>query len=57
MKGNIIDEIKKYINNHYHEDISLKLIADLFHYNSAYLGKTLSNKQESFLMFIYIELE
>lgn len=39
-KGNIIDEIKNYVNNYYHEDINLKLIADLFHYNSAYLGKT-----------------
>lgn len=48
MKGNIIDEIKKYINNHYHEDISLKLIADLFHYNSAYLGKTFKQQTGEF---------
>lgn len=38
-KGNIVDKVKEYINYYYHEDISLKLVADLFHYNSAYLGK------------------
>ena len=47
-KGNIIDEIKKYVNNYYHEDISLKLIADLFHYNSAYLGKTFKQQTGEF---------
>ena len=40
FKENIIDQIKNYVNNYYYEDISLKLVADLFHYNSAYLGKT-----------------
>lgn len=38
-KGNIIDKVKTYIDHYYPEDISLKLVADLFHYNSAYLGK------------------
>lgn len=38
-KGNIVEQVKKYINRYYHEDITLKLVADLFHYNSAYLGK------------------
>jgi len=48
IKGNIIDEIKNYVNNYYHEDISLKLIADLFHYNSAYLGKTFKQQTGEF---------
>lgn len=47
-KGNIIDEVKNYVNNYYHEDISLKLIADLFHYNSAYLGKVFKKQTGEF---------
>ncbi len=38
-KGNIVEQVKKYIERYYNEDITLKLVADLFHYNSAYLGK------------------
>ncbi|MCJ7842073.1 response regulator [Lederbergia sp. NSJ-179] len=38
-KGHIVDKVKEYVNFYYNEDISLKYVADLFHYNSAYLGK------------------
>ncbi|KRG11947.1 hypothetical protein ACA29_12535 [Lederbergia galactosidilytica] len=38
-KGNIVDKVKEYVHFYYSEDISLKYVADLFHYNSAYLGK------------------
>lgn len=48
IKGNIINEIKNYVNNYYHEDISLKLVADIFHYNSAYLGKTFKQQTGEF---------
>lgn len=47
-KGNIIDKIKNYVNNYYYEDISLKLVADLFHYNSAYLGKAFKQQTGEF---------
>lgn len=38
-KGHIVDKVKEYIHFYYSEDINLKYVADLFHYNSAYLGK------------------
>lgn len=38
-KGNIVDKVIDYVNHYYHEDINLKFVADLFHYNNAYLGK------------------
>src|SRR5699024_7242437 len=38
-KVNIVEQVKKYINLYYYEDITMKLVAELFHYNSAYLGK------------------
>lgn len=37
---NMIEKIEAYINQYYYEeDLSLKVLADLFNYNSAYLGK------------------
>ena len=38
-KGNIVEQVKKYIDRYYYKDITLKSVADLFHYNRAYLGK------------------
>ncbi|GIN72591.1 DNA-binding response regulator [Bacillus sp. J14TS2] len=38
-KGHIVDKVKEYIHIYFNEDISLKYVANLFHYNSAYLGK------------------
>lgn len=38
-KGNIVAQVTKYIERYYHEDITLKRVAELFHYNNAYLGK------------------
>ncbi|MFC4388790.1 response regulator [Gracilibacillus marinus] len=36
---NSIEQITKYINQYYFKDLSLKVIAELFNYNSSYLGK------------------
>ncbi|MDL4841897.1 response regulator [Aquibacillus rhizosphaerae] len=37
---NTIDKIKDYVNQYYYEeDLNLKVLADLFNYNSSYLGK------------------
>lgn len=38
-KGNIVDKITDYVHHYYYENVRLKDLADLFHYNSAYLGK------------------
>ncbi|HHW47727.1 MAG TPA: response regulator transcription factor [Clostridiaceae bacterium] len=35
----IIERVKKYIDEHYHEDISLKAISKVFYMNPAYLGQ------------------
>lgn len=35
----IVEEMMQYTRKYYHEDLSLKRIADYFNYNSAYLGK------------------
>lgn len=39
----IIDQIKKYIDEHYFEDISLRSIASVFYLNTAYLGQLFKN--------------
>jgi len=37
--SNIIERVKRYIDEHYHEDISLKVISKVFYMNPAYLGQ------------------
>lgn len=39
----LIDQIKKHIDDHYSEDISLKTIAAVFYLNTAYLGQLIKN--------------
>jgi len=39
VKGTIVDKVMDYVDRYYNEEISLKMIADLFYYNNAYLGK------------------
>ncbi|WP_067842194.1 response regulator transcription factor [Amphibacillus sediminis] len=36
---NNIDKITRYIEHYYYRDLTLKVLADLFNYNSSYLGK------------------
>ncbi|MBM7541597.1 response regulator transcription factor [Amphibacillus cookii] len=36
---NNIEKITNYVDQYYHQDLSLKVLADLFNYNSSYLGK------------------
>lgn len=38
-----IKRIVKYIENNYYTDLKLELLADIFNYNSAYLGKVFKN--------------
>lgn len=38
-KGNIVDKVVTYVDHYYFKNLSLKFVADLFHYNNAYLGK------------------
>lgn len=38
-ENDIVAKIKRYIYENYKEDLSLKLFADEFHYNPAYLGR------------------
>jgi two-component system response regulator YesN len=40
---NLIDKILDYINRNYNSDIKLESIAEIFNYNSAYLGKLFKN--------------
>jgi len=39
VKGTIVDKVMNYVDRYYDEEVSLKMIADLFYYNNAYLGK------------------
>src|SRR5690625_2890723 len=39
VKGTIVDKVTDYVDRYYYKEISLKMIADLFYYNNAYLGK------------------
>lgn len=36
---NTVQKIMDYVDKYYYEDLNLKLLADLFNYNSSYLGK------------------
>ena len=36
---NIIQRVLTYMERHYHEDLNVQAVADIFNYNSAYLGK------------------
>lgn len=40
---NVISHVIRYINNNYHEDLSLKFIAGVFYMNPVYLGRLFKN--------------
>ncbi len=40
----IIDSVKQYLDQHYANDISLSLLSEIFHINSAYLSETFKNQ-------------
>lgn len=50
-----VDKIKDYINQYYYEDLNLKLLADIFSYNSSYLGKKFK-KQTGEYFHSYLDL-
>lgn len=41
--GNVIDQIRKYIEENYFKELSLKSIAEIFYLNPAYLGRLFKN--------------
>ena len=46
---NIVQRVLDYMESHYEENIKMESIADLFHYNNAYLGKMIrKEKGDSF---------
>lgn len=50
---NTMDKILYYIRNNYNKELRLELLAELFNYNSAYLGKSFKNYTgESFNVYI-----
>lgn len=50
---NTMDKILYYITNNYNKELRLELLAELFNYNSAYLGKSFKNYTgESFNVYI-----
>lgn len=50
---NTMDKILYYIKNNYNKELRLELLAELFNYNSAYLGKSFKNYTgESFNVYI-----
>ncbi|SEO52636.1 two-component system, response regulator YesN [Amphibacillus marinus] len=51
---NSMERIISYIDHYYHQDLSLKILADLFNYNSSYLGKKFK-KHTGEYFHIYLE--